>query len=68
MAFKPGDVVPESGIYNVTHDPRHAASHQVTCIEGDRFPPCRGCDHPRFILARGAVHVKEQRSFKKLRK
>lgn len=65
MPYKPGDVVPQSGIYDVTHDPKHAESHQVTCIEGERFPPCRGCDHPRFHLAKSAVHVKEQRSFKK---
>jgi hypothetical protein len=38
MAYKPGDVVPESGIYRVTHDPKHAAAHQVTCIEGKKFP------------------------------
>ena len=23
-----------------THDPKHAAAHQVTCIEGRKFPPC----------------------------
>ena len=65
MAYKPGDVVPKSGIYEVTHDPKHAQSHQVTCIAGKKFPPCNGCDHPRFTLAEAAVHIGEQRSFKK---
>ena len=46
MSHKPGNVVPESGIYKVTHDPKHAGSHQVTCVEGDKFPPCNGCEHP----------------------
>jgi hypothetical protein len=65
MAYKPGSVVPESGIYKVTHDPKHAGVHEVTCVAGDKFPPCKGCDHPRFVLVRAAVHVAEQRSFKK---
>jgi hypothetical protein len=65
MAYKPGDTVPESGIYKVRHDPKHAGNHEVTCIEGERFPPCRSCPHPTFELVRKAVHIKEQRSFKK---
>jgi len=65
MAYKPHDIVPESGVYKVTHDPKHAANHEVTCIEGNHFPPCKGCDHPRFVLVRAAQHIKQQRSFKK---
>jgi hypothetical protein len=65
MAYKPGDVVPESGIYNVTHHPKHAERHQVTCVEEERFPPCKRCDHPRFVLAKAAVHIKDQLSFKR---
>jgi hypothetical protein len=65
MPYKPGDTVPESGIYRVTHDPKHAAAHEVTCVEGKTFPPCKNCDHPRFVLVRPATHVKDQRSFKK---
>jgi hypothetical protein len=64
MAYKPGDVVPESGIYKVLHDPKHAAAHEVTCIEGRRFPPCKGCHHPIFTLVKAAIHIKDQRSFK----
>jgi hypothetical protein len=65
MAYKPGDIVPESGIYKVTHDPKHAAAHDVTCIEGRKFPPCKGCDHPRFVLLRAAKHIAQQRSFER---
>ena len=56
--YKPGEQVPESGIYKVEHDRKHRQAHQVTCIEGHKFPPCRDCgDHPRFSLVLGAVHV-----------
>jgi hypothetical protein len=66
MAYKPGDLVLESGIYKVTHDPKHAEVHEVTCIEGKKFPTCNSCGaHPRFVLAKGAIHVTEQRSFKR---
>ena len=32
MAYKPGDIVPESGIYSVTHDHNHHQPHDLTCI------------------------------------
>jgi hypothetical protein len=65
MAHRPGDIVRDSGVYNVKHDPKHAAVHEVTCVEGSRFPPCKGCDHPTFELVRAAIHVKDHRSFTK---
>jgi len=61
--FKPGDTVPVSGIYRVTHDPRHTQEHEVTCVKGKRFPPCRDCAHPRFILQRKAHHVETHEFF-----
>ena len=40
--FKPGEIVPQSGIYTITHDPAHAdMPHEVTVIKGRRFPTCR---------------------------
>ena len=40
--FKPGQIVPESGVYRITHDPIHAdVPHEVTVIKGRRFPTCR---------------------------
>jgi hypothetical protein len=42
--FKPGEIVPQSGIYTITHDPAHAdMPHEVTVIKGRRFATCRHC-------------------------
>jgi hypothetical protein len=62
--FRPGQKVPHSGIYQVTHDPEHAESHEVTCVYGKPFPPCHGCLHPRFKLVRAAHHVETHEFFK----
>jgi len=64
--FKPGDVCPQSGIYRVVHDPRHTAEHEVTVVNGERFPPCNHCgNHPRFVLERPAHHLATHEHFKK---
>lgn len=63
--FKPGDKVGCSGIYEVTHDTTHSKKHDVTCVFGKTFPPCRGCDHPRFKLVRAARHIETHEHFKK---
>ena len=58
--YQPGDEVPTSGIYDVLHDKNHVQRHQVTCIKGYKFPPCRGCgDKVVFRLAKAALHIKE---------
>jgi len=62
--FKPGESVPHSGIYLVIHDEAHSAPHEVTCVYGKRFPPCRECDHPRFRLVRAAIHIGSHDHFK----
>jgi hypothetical protein len=64
--YKPGQEVPSSGIYEVTHDDEHVDEHEVTCVKGERFPPCNHCgNHPRFRLVRQASHVKNHKEFKK---
>jgi hypothetical protein len=63
--FKPGDDVPNSGIYRVVHDPKHAQEHEVTCISGKKFPPCRGCAHPRFVLVKAALHIDAHEHFRR---
>jgi hypothetical protein len=64
--FKPGQKVPNSGIYNVLHDPYHHEPHQVTCVYKEPFPPCHDCgDDVRFELAVKALHVKHHVHFKK---
>ncbi|WOD18974.1 YjzC family protein [Paraburkholderia kirstenboschensis] len=62
--FKPGDKVPNSGIYIVTHDTEHAKNHEVTCVYGKKFPPCKGCgNHPRFKLKYKALHIESNDNF-----
>lgn len=64
--YKPGDKVPKSGIYKVTHDKKHAAEHEVTAVMGEPFPPCNHCGaHPRFVLVKQAHHLKTHEHFKK---
>jgi len=64
--FKPGDLCPKSGIYDVVHDGVHQDKHQVTMVKGETFPPCRHCgEHPRFSLAIAAHHAPNHEHFKK---
>jgi hypothetical protein len=58
--YKPGEIVPQSGIYTITHNPAHAdMPHEVTVIKGRRFPTCRHCKGIGFELAHAARHVRE---------
>jgi hypothetical protein len=40
--FQTGNVVPESGIYRVAHNP-HRLPHEAVLIKGERFPRCAKC-------------------------
>ena len=52
--YKPGQIVPQSGVYKITRDPVHAdMPHEVTVIRGRRFPS-KGIT---FELAYAAKHV-----------
>ena len=56
--YKPGNIVPESGIYTVTHDRKHFKTHDVTCVKGRRFPTCRDCGMGvRFELRLKPHHI-----------
>jgi hypothetical protein len=58
--FKPGQIVPQSGIYAVTHDPVHPnAPQEVTLIKGRRFPTCRHCKGVDYELVHVAKYVGE---------
>ena len=58
--FRPGQIVPESGVYRITHDAHHAdMPHEVTVIKGRRFPTCRHCKGITFELVYAAKHVAE---------
>ena len=64
IEYKPGQTVPQSGIYQVTHTNGTYAPHEVTCIEGKIFPPAKDGSHPRFKLVRAAKHVTDHPNFK----
>jgi hypothetical protein len=50
MEFKPGDTVPQSGIYRVDHE-SHRVMHEAKLSASSRFPRCRHCkDGVRFHL------------------
>lgn len=50
--YRPGDRVPESGIYRVEHGP-HRLMHMATLGGNTRFPLCRQCGRSvRFSLIR----------------
>lgn len=42
MAAKPGETVPDSGIYQEVGPRGGATPHMVTVNEGDPFPPSHG--------------------------
>ncbi len=56
-----GDTVPESGIYRVAHH-EHRLPHEVTLLEGQRFPACSKCDLAvRFSLLRQVSGIHDRR-------
>jgi len=51
-SYKPGDVVPLSGIYKIYHD-SHRLMHEATLLKGIQFPRCRQCgEQVKFTLMR----------------
>lgn len=52
--MRPGEAVPESGIYRVEHDPLHTRPHEMTCLYGQEFPSCKICAGPKFTLVKAA--------------
>jgi hypothetical protein len=61
--FRPGDKVPTTGIYTVSHY-QHRMPHDVFAVEGDQFPPCRRCgSRASFVLAQAASHIDSDHDF-----
>ena len=55
--YRPGEVAPISGIYRVTHE-SHRASHVVTILRSEVFPPCRSCrGNVTFEIVQPASHI-----------
>jgi hypothetical protein len=67
--LKPGDAVPASGIYHVTHDKidgvHHAHPHKVIALRGDTLPACRGClNRARYRMFEAAERVEAHEHFR----
>lgn len=59
-----GEVVRQSGIYEVIHDRSHRESHEVVMISGERFPDCETCkEKVRFRLVRTAPYIFQDEDF-----
>ena len=54
--YKTGQVVPHSGIYQVSHD-EHRLPHEVTLLRGNTFPPCSKCGNSVVFALLRAVTV-----------
>ena len=55
-SFKPGEIVKTSGIYAVVHDDGKE-TFEVTCVEGEHFPPTRSGKGAHFELKYAATHA-----------
>ena len=61
--YRPGEQVPKSGIYKVSHSGHHH-DHEVTCVSGEEFPPCHQCgEQVRFSLLIAAHAVQRHAHF-----
>ena len=55
--YKPGQIVPATGIYRVYHN-RHRLMHEATFIQETHFPRCKKCNtQVRFAIVR-PIHAK----------
>jgi hypothetical protein len=61
LEYKPGDVVPKSGVYRFVHDPDHAHPHdepeEINAVKGELFPTCRHCRDGRAKILDNAFNV-----------
>ena len=59
-----GEVVRQSGIYEVLHDREHREAHEVVMISGAHFPDCETCkEKVRFRLIRTAPYIFQDSDF-----
>lgn len=52
---RPGEIVKTSGIYKVVHE-NGEGSFEVTCVEGEHFPPTRSGKGAHYELLHAATH------------
>lgn len=59
-----GEVVRQSGIYEVIHDRNHREAHEVVMISGECFPDCETCkEKVGFRLVRTAPYIFQDEDF-----
>lgn len=64
MLYKPGESVPQSGIYEAIHRV-HRESHHVSAARGSVFPGCNVCNGDvRFRLVRPAAPIEMDEDFR----
>jgi hypothetical protein len=62
--YRCGDLVRQSGIYEVIHDRNHRDAHEVVMISGQNFPDCETCkEKVRFRLVRTAPYIFQDEDF-----
>jgi hypothetical protein len=62
--YRCGEVVRQSGIYEVIHDREHREAHEVVMISGEHFPDCETCkEKVRFRLIRTAPYIFQDEDF-----
>ncbi len=54
--YRPGDIVPVSGIYNVVNSQGYNVGRQDTFVEGKRFSPLYTPAEYGYVLAQRTVH------------
>ena len=61
LEYKPGDVVPKSGVYRFVHDPDRvhpqAEPDEINAVKGELFPTCRHCGKGRGKIVDNAFNV-----------
>ena len=62
--FRPGEVIAESGIYEVVHHRGHRATHDAVMVRGNQFPACDQCGASvRFKIKRTAPYIFHDEDF-----
>ena len=61
--YRPGDSVPQSGVYRVVHE-KHRDDHEATLLDGGQFPRCTHCGNGvTFFLQKAAARIQRDRDF-----
>jgi hypothetical protein len=62
--FAAGEIIPESGIYEVIHQDAHRETHESVLVKGDPFPLCESCQaQVRFRVVRIAPYIFDDEDF-----